>query len=93
MIYSFGVSRIRPQKEDCLNNEDDLKNEDNIRNEDDLNNEDDYKKKTLLFFCQYSVSLGDALTTAAVWPFLEVRIILFKSICCFLKFVFLLYLT
>ena len=35
----------------------------NPKNEEDLKNEGD-------FFCVYSVSLGDALTTAAVQPFL-----------------------
>ena len=58
------------QNEGNLKNEDDLKNEDNLKYENDLKNEDNLKKKTLLLFCLYSVSLGDALTTAAMRPFL-----------------------
>ena len=53
-----------------LKKEDDLKNEEDLKNENDLKNEDDLKRKTILFFCLYSASLGDALTTLAVRPFL-----------------------
>ena len=58
-------------KRDCYDvkwqNEDDLENENYLRNEDALKNEDD-------LFCLYSVSLGDALTTAAIRPFLVAKL-------------------
>ena len=36
-----------------------------------IKNEDDLKKKTISFFYLNSVSLGDALTNAAMWPFFD----------------------
>ena len=73
------------QNEDDLENEDDLKNEDNLKNEDEFHminmmyvalpmraqtEKTTLSCKELAELILYSVSLGDALTTAAVLPFL-----------------------
>ena len=43
--------------------------EDNLKNEVDLKNEDNLKNEDYISFCLYSVILGNALSTAAVWSF------------------------
>ena len=63
------------KNEDNLKNDEDLRKEDNLIKEDNLKknetpkNEDNLNEKTIFSFCLYPVSLGDALTIAAVRPF------------------------
>ena len=62
---------------DDLKNEDDLKIEDDLKNEDNLKSEEDLKKLTVLVFRLYPVSLGDALTSAAMRPYFLFNLPLF----------------
>ena len=76
--------RRQPQKEDDLKIKDDLQNEDDLKNEDKFKMKMTTKMKTTLkikmtskrrlyYFCMNPVSLGDALTTAAVQPFFSMK--------------------